>query len=190
MITPRPDTRRRDYRPGPLQSVTLTPDGKRWQLTFTRTFPHARHSVWNALTEPNEQLQWAPYVSDRSLTTPGPATLIMTDGTDRMEFDGTVGVADAPSLLEHAWGTDVLRWQLAETAAGTTLTLIQTVSERGSVAANAAGWHICLDVAERLLARDPVGRIVGADALDHGWRELNVHYADLLGVEPTEPPVE
>jgi len=36
----------------------------------------------------------------------------------------------------------------------------------------AAGWHICFDVLERLLAGRPIGRIVGAEALKFGgWSD-------------------
>src|SRR5262249_39115691 len=48
----------------------------------------------------------------------------------------------------------------------------------------AAGWHICFDVLERLLAGEPIGRIVGADAMKFGgWQRLNAEYAKQFGVE-------
>ena len=48
----------------------------------------------------------------------------------------------------------------------------------------AAGWHICFDVMDRLLAGDPIGRTVGPDALQFGgWQRLNEEYAKLFGVE-------
>jgi len=122
------------------------------------------------------------------LRTVGPATLTMTDGDTETELDGTVTIADEPSLLEHAWGDDVLRWRLDESAGGTLLTLQQTVEDRGTAAMLAAGWHMCLDVAERAIAGEPVGRIVGEAALEYGWRDLNAQYAAILDTEPVEPP--
>jgi hypothetical protein len=50
----------------------------------------------------------------------------------------------------------------------------------------AAGWHICLDVMERLVAGQPLGRIVGPDAMKFDWPRLNAEYAQQFGVEP--PP--
>ena len=54
----------------------------------------------------------------------------------------------------------------------------------------AAGWHVCFDVLERLLAGQPIGRIVGADALNFGgWQRLNAEYAKQFGIEtPNGPP--
>ena len=49
----------------------------------------------------------------------------------------------------------------------------------------AAGWHVCLDVLERLLDGEPMGRIVGPDAMKFdGWQRLYAEYAKQLGVEP------
>ena len=51
----------------------------------------------------------------------------------------------------------------------------------------AAGWHICFDVLERLLAGDPVGRIVGGDAMKFGWPRLHAEYARQFGTEVMKP---
>jgi len=47
----------------------------------------------------------------------------------------------------------------------------------------AAGWHICLDVLDRLLAGEPVGRIVAGEAMKFGWQRLNAEYAEQFGFE-------
>jgi hypothetical protein len=54
----------------------------------------------------------------------------------------------------------------------------------------AAGWHICFDVLERLLAGEPIGRIVGAEAMKFGgWQRLKAEYATQFGIEtPNWPP--
>jgi hypothetical protein len=44
----------------------------------------------------------------------------------------------------------------------------------------AAGWHLCLDVAERMLDGEPIGPIRGQDAMNHGWQELHDAYAERL----------
>jgi len=49
----------------------------------------------------------------------------------------------------------------------------------------AAGWHICLVVAEHMLDGSPIGRIVGSDAKTFGWERLDDAYAAKLGVAGT-----
>ena len=66
--------------------------------------------------------------------------------------------------------------------------LQHTVANCDWVPKTAAGWHICLDVTERLLDDDPVGPIVGEDAKHHGWEELHDTYAQRLGIESTGWP--
>ena len=44
----------------------------------------------------------------------------------------------------------------------------------------AAGWHVCLDVAEHLLDGAPIGPIRGAEARNFGWDQLNESYAKKL----------
>lgn len=47
----------------------------------------------------------------------------------------------------------------------------------------AAGWHLCLVVAEHLLDGEPIAPIRGASARDYGWEQLRDRYADKLGIE-------
>lgn len=44
-----------------------------------------------------------------------------------------------------------------------------------------AGWHVCIDVAERWLGGKAVGRIVGDEARRHGGEELEKAYAARFG---------
>ncbi|MQY23655.1 SRPBCC family protein [Nocardia macrotermitis] len=177
------------YRPGPLRQVELVREDGRWALVFTRAFPHAAEAVWAASTEPGELAQWAPYTADRSLAAVGAVTLIMIDGEAKLELPGEVSRVERPRLLEYTWGGEVLRWELSESDGGTTVRLTHLLSDRAQAAMMAAGWHMCLDVAELLLAGTPVGPIVGAEAMNHGWAELNRAYSVELGVEPVEPPM-
>ena len=81
-----------------------------------------------------------------------------------------------------------MRWQLEPTADGTRLTLWHNIDRR-FIAMGAAGWHICLDVLERFLTGDPIGRIVGSDAMKFdGWQRLHTEYARKLGVEKPGAP--
>ena len=66
---------------------------------------------------------------------------------------------------------------------GTRLTLWHSIDRR-YVAWGAAGWQICFDVLERLLAGNPVGRIAGPDAMQlESWKRLTAEYAKQFGVD-------
>jgi uncharacterized protein YndB with AHSA1/START domain len=176
------------YRPSPLADVARSATDAGWTLVFTRDLRHPVAAVWRALTERAQLREWAPYAPDRDLTGEGVATLDMPDSEGGAQsMAGTVRRFDPPRLLEHELGTDVLRWELLPIAEGTRLVLRHSFADGAWSSALAAGWHICLDVADALLAGAPVGPIVGTAALDHGWDELNQQYAGVLGVAPARP---
>lgn len=176
---------RSTFQPSPPTDVDCVADGDRWTLVFVRDLRHAPEKVWAALTEPGQLAEWAPYISDRDLGSPGDATLTMIDGDVAQPMAVSVRRAERPTLLEYTWGTDLLRWELAGTDSGTRLTLRHTVADQDFVPKVAAGWHICLDVAEHLLDGQPIGPIRGAEARDYGWEALNAAYAEKLGIENT-----
>ncbi len=99
-----------------------------------------------------------------------------------------VARADAPRVLEYNWGGKDIRWELEPSDGGTRLTLSHDV-DRDFISMGAAGWHICIDVLDHLLAGAPIGRIVAGDALKFGdWQRLNVEYAQQFGVEAPKWP--
>jgi uncharacterized protein YndB with AHSA1/START domain len=170
----------KDYQPGPLAPIAVesTQDGP--TLVFVREFQHPAPAVWAALTEPEQLDQWAPFTADRDLAALGDATLTMIDGETREELPVTVTLVEPPTRLQYTWGTDVLRWELEATDVGTRLTLRHTVQSQEWLSQVAAGWHICFDVAERLLAGRPVGVIRGREALQYCWTELNDAYTEAM----------
>jgi hypothetical protein len=90
-----------------------------------------------------------------------------------------VTLVDAPNMLEYG----DIRWELEASSGGTRLTLWHKIDRR-FIAWGAAGWHICFDVLERLLAGDPIGRVAGTDAMKFGgWQQLNAEYAKQFGIE-------
>ncbi|MGH8109096.1 MAG: SRPBCC family protein [Arenimonas sp.] len=177
-----------DYKPGPLANVEYRVNDGRWTLVFTREFTHSPEKVWEALTNPAHQREWAPFESDRNLSSTGTASFKMIDSDKQMVFDANVTRADAPGLLEYTWGTDLLRWELRATGAGTQLVLRHTTAGKDWLPKVAAGWHICLDVAGYFMDGSPIGRIVGEAAKEHGWIELNDAYAEKLGITSTGWP--
>jgi hypothetical protein len=86
-------------------------------------------------------------------------------------------------VLEYTWGDDVVRWELARSGDGTRLTLRHAVGQRDLLAKVAAGWHLCLLVAEHLMDGQAVGPIRGEDAKRHGWDALHDAYAQELDAE-------
>ena len=88
-----------------------------------------------------------------------------------------------PRLLEYSWGDMTAVGARSRSAGGTRLTLWHNIDRR-FIAWGAAGWHICFDVLERLLAGEPIGRMVGGEAIKFGgWQRLVAEYAEQFGVE-------
>ncbi|HWB70813.1 MAG TPA: SRPBCC family protein [Egibacteraceae bacterium] len=166
--------------PGALAQVDYHATEDRWTLVFVRDLRHPPQKVWTALTEPAQLLEWAPFTADRNLGSVGDATLTMIDGDTSQDLPASVRRAEPPTVLEYTWGDDVVRWELAATDRGTRLTLRHTVQDREWLPKVAAGWHLCLVVAEHLLDGAPVGPIRGEDAKNYGWDDLHDAYAEKL----------
>lgn len=160
----------------PLGNAQVIKHGESWMLVFVRDIRHSPEKVWQALTDPSELREWAPFDPDRNLGSSGEALLAMA-GESSEPTPCVVRHADAPRLLEYTWGDDILRWELEPTPEGTRLTLRHTMADRSWLPKVTAGWHICLDVLDRFLTGDPIGRIVGDAARHHGWDELHDAYA-------------
>ncbi|MDQ7911431.1 SRPBCC family protein [Phytohabitans sp. ZYX-F-186] len=174
---------RADYKPGALAETSAEPaEGDRWTLVFIRDFRHPPQKVWGALVEPGQLREWAPFVPDRDLGGTGSATFTMLggDGGEVESSPAEVLRSEPPALLVYDWGGDLLRWELAPTGEGTRLTLRHTVRDRTLVPMVAAGWHICLDVADLLLDGRPIGPIVADEATRFGWEDLRDGYAERL----------
>jgi uncharacterized protein YndB with AHSA1/START domain len=169
------------YAPGPAAGAEVKKDGDKWTLVLVRDLRHPPAAVWQALTDPAQLSQWAPFDADRSLATVGPVTLT-TIGAPQVS-ETKVTRAEAPRLLEYKWGGNDLRWQLDPQGTGTRLTLWHNI-DRGFIAWGAAGWHICLDVLDRLVGGRPIGRMVGPETMKFpGWQRLTVEYAKQFGVD-------
>jgi hypothetical protein len=54
------------------------------------------------------------------------------------------------------------------------------VADREFLSKAAAGWHLCLVVADRLLAGTPIPPIRGEEAMSYGWSDLDEAYTKLL----------
>jgi len=176
------------YIPGPASGAQIKKDGENWTLILVRELNHPRERVWEALTDPDHLRAWAPFDVDGNLGQAGATVQLSVANAPRpMVSETTITRADRPHVLEYNWGDKNLRWELESLSDGTRLTLWHNI-DRGFIAWGAAGWQICLDVLDRLLSGNPIGRIVGSDAMKYDWRRLVDDYANQFGVKaPTFP---
>lgn len=173
-----------EYEPGPATGAEVRKDGDKWTLVLVRDLRHPPAMVWEALTVPAHLAEWAPFDADRNLSAVGPVTLSTVGSPTPQLSDTSVTRADAPRVLEYSWGGNEMRWELEPRGGGTRLTLWHNI-DRGYIAWGAAGWHIAFDVLDRLLAGQPIGRIVGPAAMKFaGWQRLTAEYTKQFGIEP------
>jgi len=177
-------TNRDQYMPGPASGARVEKAGDQWTLVLVRQLRHAPERVWEAITDPSHLREWAPFDADRSLATAGATVKLTTIGAPGGYASETIITrADAPKLLEYNWGGGDMRWELEPSGDGTRMTLWANIDRR-YIAMGAAGWHICLDVMDRMLAGDPIGRMVGMEVMKFpGWQRLHTEYAKQFNVE-------
>ena len=170
-------TNREQYTPGPASGAQVRKDGEKWTLILVRELRHSPEKVWQALTDPAHLREWAPFEADGSLGTVGTVKLTWVGTPTRLET--RVTRVDPPKMLEY----NDMRWELVAFGGGTRLTLWTNIDRR-FISMGAAGWHICFDVLDRLLAGQPLGRIVGPEAMQvSGWQRLHAEYTKQFAAE-------
>ncbi len=171
------------YTPGPANLARVEKEGEKWTLIVVRELHHPPEKVWEALTDPAQLREWAPFVTGGSLGAVGTVQLTWVGAGTPIETKITR--VDAPRALEYG----DMRWELEASGRGTRLTL-WTKIDRRFISMGAAGWHISFDVLDHLLSGTPIGRIAGGDATKFaGWQRLNAEYAQLFGIKaPNWPP--
>jgi uncharacterized protein YndB with AHSA1/START domain len=182
-------TAHEQYTPGPASGAKVRKEGENWTLILVREMRHSPDKVWKALTDPAQLREWAPFEADGSLDAVGSTVKLTTVGAPTPYVSETkVKRADAPNVLEYTWGGGDIRWELEAFGGGTRLTLWAHIDRRW-ISMGAAGWHVCLDVLDRLLSGAPIGRIAGPEAMKFGgWQRLNAEYAKQFGVEKANRP--
>jgi uncharacterized protein YndB with AHSA1/START domain len=180
------------YVPGPATGARVDKHGENWTLILVRELRHPPTRVWQALIDPGHLREWAPFDADGMLDTEGATVHLTWTGTARVT-EATVTRVEAPKVLEFGdirWELEPL--ELEPRPSGTRLTLWHDIDHR-YIAWGAAGWHICFDVLDRLLAGEPMGRIAGGDAIHFGWQRLRDDYAQQFGIAApgaTAPPTK
>jgi uncharacterized protein YndB with AHSA1/START domain len=178
------------YTPGPAYGARIRQDGEKWTLILVRELRHSPEKVWQALTDPAQLREWAPYDADGNLGTLGATAKLTTVASPKPHVtEARVTRADAPHALEYNWGDHNMRWELEALGSGTRLTLWTNIGGP-YIAMGAAGWHICFDVLDRLLSGTPLGRIAGGDSMKFaGWQRLTGEYAKQFAAgTPNWPP--
>ena len=184
--------------PGPPVGVQIhKSEALNWELVVVRELRHSPEKVWLAITDPEHLREWAPFDADKNLSTAGASVKLTTVNSPQPFITETrIMRADAPHFLEYMWGANPMRWELEPIPGGTRLTL-STAINRNFISMGAAGWHVCFDVLDHLLAGNPIGRLVGTDTMKFaGWQRLTNEYAQMFGLEPpkrfpqpqTQPP--
>lgn len=177
-------TDRELYTPGPARAE-VRKEGDKWTLILVRELRHSPEKVWQALIDPAQVREWAPFEVDGALGSAGTTVNLTWVGAPQ-PFPATVTRAEAPEILE----VGDMRWELEPWGGGTRLTLFSKIDRR-YVSMGAAGWHIAFDVLDRYLDGTPIGRIAGGDAMMFaGWQRLNGEYAELFGVKAPNWPAQ
>lgn len=159
-------------------AVDLTEDAVLLEVDLSGTGAQ----IWEHLTDPELLATWSPIVPERPLTEVGPVLARENPGEDPVAADVLATAGD--HALTHRWGEDVLEWLIDEAR----LTLLMKLSVPQHAPTHLAGWHVCLGVLDARLDGLEQERIVGRQALDHGWRGLRDRYAQQLDL-PDQPEV-
>jgi len=173
-----------NYAPGPAAGAHIDKSGDEWTLVVVRELRHSPEKVWAALTDPAQLREWAPYDSDKNLGKEGETVKLTTVGAPKEHItEIQVTRAEEPKLLEFPWGGGQFRWELEPQGEGTKLTLRANIN-RNFIAMGAAGMHVSLDAMDRFLDGNPIGRMVGPEAMQNeGWQRLHKEYQEQFGVE-------
>jgi uncharacterized protein YndB with AHSA1/START domain len=149
-------------------------------LRFERRLSHPVEAVWRAITTSDELVHWFPSRVQVDELRPGAE---MTFRFDDMPLEGGPSMItgritefDPPRLFAFFWGDDHLRFEL-EPVEGRDdqclLRLTVLLDTRDKAARDGAGWHVCLDRLQSLLAGNRGPASLGAEK---DWRGLYDEY--------------
>src|SRR5947207_14289193 len=103
---------REQYTPGPASVAQVRKDGEKWTLILVKELRHPPRQVWQALTDPAQLREWAPFDADGSLGTVGTRVKLTTVGAPTPHVTETTATrAEAPKVPEYNCGGFDTRWQ-------------------------------------------------------------------------------
>ncbi len=107
---------------------------------LAREFRQPPEKVWQALTDPAQLREWAPFDADGNLGVAGTTVTLGTVGSPTPHATATtVTRAEYPSLLVYNWGGNDIRWELEDFNGGTRLKLWASIDRRYIAMARRAG---------------------------------------------------
>ncbi|MBN2981380.1 SRPBCC family protein [Cohnella algarum] len=153
-----------------LAVIQKTANG--YTARYERRLKHPVAKVWAMLTENEKLAKWFSELSVDDLREGGVIKFDMQDGTfEEME----ILELKAESVLEYTWGEDRVRFELYPEPDGCRLVLIETIAKlTDHTPKDVAGWDVCLDVIEAVLA----GRTI--ESSKSAWEIKYEQYAKLF----------
>jgi uncharacterized protein YndB with AHSA1/START domain len=148
-------------------------------LSFERRLSHPIEVVWRAITESDQLEHWFPSQVEVDSLGPGAEMTFRFESMplegEPLTLTGRVTEFDPPRRFAFFWGEDHLRFELEPMPGdeGCVLRLTVLLDLREKAARDGAGWHVCLDRLERLLAGDDGPAATGAS---EDWRGLYDEY--------------
>ena len=71
-------TEREQYSPGPAAGAHVEKNGEKWTLVLVRDLRHSPEKVWQALVDPAQLREWAPFEADGNLGSIGAKVKLTT----------------------------------------------------------------------------------------------------------------
>lgn len=139
---------------------------------FTRYFSFSSEDVWNMLTDNKKLQSWFQELEIVEHKKDGLILFDMQDGT----FE-EMKILEYKHLetLAFTWGEDSVEFQIKKEPNGCTLILLETINTiTPHTPKDLAGWHVCLDVIQTILAGEEV------KDRKQTWEILHNQYIDVI----------
>jgi uncharacterized protein YndB with AHSA1/START domain len=121
-------------------------------VRFARTYDQPLERVWEAISDPAEMRHWFPSPEVAHDAREGGSITLSGDPYAPEAKTTRVLVWDPPHRFSFEWADDELHFTLTQVDQGTRLELVNILSTSGAASRNAAGWEICLEHLDRVVA--------------------------------------
>ena len=136
-------------------------------VRFERIYDHPVARVWAAVTDPDEIRHWFPSPEVEHDARTGGSITVSGDPYSPAPRTSRILVWEPPHRFAFEWEDDELHLTLSEHNRGCRLELVNILSTPGAGARNAAGWEMCLELLDRVVAGSGHG-----SASDAGMEEF------------------
>jgi uncharacterized protein YndB with AHSA1/START domain len=155
-----------------LMLATIEKVENGYTAKFERHYNHSVEEVWSWLTDNDKLSKWFSELRVDELREGGVIKFDMQDGTFE---ELTILELEMNSTLEYTWGEDIVRFELKQETEGCCLVLIEKINKiTNHTPKDLAGWHVCLDVINNLLA----GRII--ESREEEWKKWYDKYVQAI----------